>query len=591
MKYGSDLMAELIASLKIPYIAFNPGATFRGLHDSLVNHPSCEMPEIIECTHEEISVSVAHGYAKATGTPMASALHNVVGLQHASMAIYNAWCDRVPIMLFGGTGPMNVEDRRPGTDWIHTALIQGNIVRDYVKWDDQPSSLHSLQDSIYRAYKLAITEPTAPVYVNFDAGLQEQVIQETDTNQSLLSPDLPDPKPYVNTESPAPSLEIVKKLADVISKASWPVIVTDNTTRSNKAFDLLQTLANKWAIPVIDKGSRLNLPTNHFMNLSYDNHNVLAKADVVIALDVLDIYGTVSKTDRVNRTTQSVLQSDVRVFQIGLKDFLVRSWSHDFQRLFPTENNVLADTSFLLEMLLNELNLLKTDSIIQAIQARYQIIKNWHLELRETWEQRAKQEANTNELLSSPGLAYKVWETIKDEDFILANGNLQGWTHRIFTMDKNRQYLGKSGGGGLGYGIGATIGACLAHRNTDKLIVNIQSDGDLLFTPGGLWTLAHHKLPALIIMNNNRSYYNSEEHQKTTARKRGRDEKRAVIGTLLEDPNVNFAQLAQSMGVVGIGPIEKPSDIDAALKKAIQIIKTEKRPVLVDIITDKMSYR
>src|SRR5680860_21812 len=140
-RYGSDLMAELIANLDVPFIALNPGASFRGLHDSLINHPNRDMPELITCTHEEISVDIAHGYAKATGKVMAVAIHNVVGLQHATMAIYDAWCDRVPVLMFGGTGPMPVEKRRPGSDWLHSALVQGNLIRDFVKWDDQPASV------------------------------------------------------------------------------------------------------------------------------------------------------------------------------------------------------------------------------------------------------------------------------------------------------------------------------------------------------------------------------------------------------------------------------------------------------------------
>ncbi|WP_202595395.1 thiamine pyrophosphate-dependent enzyme [Halalkalibacter okhensis] len=174
---------------------------------------------------------------------------------------------------------------------------------------------------------------------------------------------------------------------------------------------------------------------------------------------------------------------------------------------------------------------------------------------------------------------------------MVANGHLQGWTHRIFSLDQPRQHLGRSGGGGLGYGIGATIGACLAFRNEEKLIVNIQSDGDLLFTPGGLWTLAHYKLPALIIMNNNRSYYNSEEHQASIARFRNRNVEIGVTGTKLEDPFVDFATLAKSMGVEAVGPLENPYEIDVALKKAITYIKTEKKPFLLDIVTEKMSYK
>src|SRR6266540_6566565 len=174
-RYGSDLVVDLLKLLGIEYVALNPGSSFRGIHDSLVNYESGRQPnpEMILCCHEEIAVAVAHGYAKATGKIMPAIVHNVVGLQHASMAIYNAWCDRTPVMVMGGTGPMNSSKRRPWIDWIHTALVQGNLVRDYVKWDDQPASVAAVPEAFARAYRIAMTEPKGPVYLCFDADLQE----------------------------------------------------------------------------------------------------------------------------------------------------------------------------------------------------------------------------------------------------------------------------------------------------------------------------------------------------------------------------------------------------------------------------------
>jgi acetolactate synthase-1/2/3 large subunit len=586
-RYGSDLMAEIIANLDIPYIALNPGASFRGLHDSLVNHPTRRMPELITCTHEEISVGVAHGYAKATGKPMAAAIHNLVGLQHASMAIFNAWCDRTPMFLFGGGGPMEVEKRRPGTDWIHTAQNQADIIRNFVKWDDQPASLYSLTDSIYRAYRLSVTEPAGPVYVCFDAGLQEEEIYESELHPTseLMNP--PELNSYLPGTSPAPDSSALEILSEAILIAKWPVIVTDYTGRSDDAFYALSILAQEWAIPVLDLGNRLNLPTTHPMNLTGANFEVLERADVVIALDIRDLHGTVSRIDRTKRTIQNVLKPNVRVFSISLQDYLTRSWAADYQRMYPVERSILADTKLALPLLYGRLQekMTKTmQEISSLVEIRRQEVSSWHKKLRKQWIEIAEKERSETPIASSV-LASELWNLLKDEDFIIANGKLSGWVHRIFNFEKPRQYLGVSGGGGLGYGIGATIGACLAHRETDKLVVNIQSDGDLLFTPGGLWTLAHHDLPALIVMFNNRSYYNSEEHQINTAKDRGRDVKRAGIGTHIDNPSVDFAKLAESMGVLGIGPIERVEELQPTLAKALDIVLRERRSVLIDIVT------
>jgi thiamine pyrophosphate-dependent acetolactate synthase large subunit-like protein len=589
MKYGSDHIAEVIAALGIPFVALNPGASFRGLHDSLVNYETGKkMPELIECTHEEISVAIAHGYAKATGKIMACALHNTVGLQHAAMAIFNAWCDRVPILLLGGSGPSDVEKRRPWIDWIHTALVQGNQIRDYVKFDDQPSSIRSVTDSLYRAYRLALTQPAGPVYVCFDAALQEEPIPEEllAIDPALVSP--PDPQLYSQGRPPAADPAIVDEIAEAVRKAEFPLIITDHSGRSADAFYLLGKLAETWGIPVIDHGGRLNLPTNHPMNLTIASKEALKQADVVIALDMRDLFGSVFRVNRETYQPVSLMKPGALLYSVGLQDYGVRSWSTDFQRLVPTTANVLADSQLFLAQLLQALGE-PTGACAHTVSKRRREVSEWHGRVRREAREKAERDAQRSPIALS-ALAAEIWKAVEGKPFVLANGNLRGWTERIFDMDKPFQYLGPSGGAGLGYGIGATIGAALAHRDTGKLVIDIQADGDLMYTPGGLWTLAHHQLPALIIMNNNRTYYNSEEHQTNIAKQRGRQTARANIGTTITDPEIDFVKMAESMGVKGIGPIAQTSDLGPALKQAIEIIEKERVPVLVDVITEKAGY-
>ncbi len=586
MKYGSDVIAEQIAALNIPFVALNPGASFRGLHDSFVNYEThLPMPELIECTHEEISVAIAHGYAKATGKMMAAALHNTVGLQHASMAIFNAWCDRVPMLLLGGSGPADVEKRRPWIDWIHTALVQGNQIRDYVKFDDQPSSIRSVSDSLYRAYRLAVTEPAGPVYVCFDVALQEDPIPDEllKADPTLVSP--PDPALYKPGSSPAADPSLVAQIADDVRKAEFPLMITDHSGRSAEGFRLLSALAEQWGIPVVDHGGRLNLPTNHPMNITMDRKNAIRQADVVITLDMRDLFGSVTRVDRNdNFTPVSLLKPGARLYSIGLQDYGVRSWSTDFQRLCPVTDSVLADS----KMFLGQLQQALGQPTAEAEARRSQIAER-HASLRDQARAAAQKEAD-NDTIALSSLAAEIWEVIRGKEFVLANGNLRGWTDRLFDMVHPYQYLGPSGGAGLGYGIGASIGAALAHRESGKLVIDIQSDGDLMYTPGGLWTLSHHKLPALIIMNNNRTYYNSEEHQTNVAKHRGRKISNAGIGTEIANPHIDFVYLAKSMGVHGIGPIESLKDVRPALEEAISIIESQQVPVLVDIITEKAGY-
>ena len=176
--FGSDVVADTLRALDVPYIALNPGASYRGLHDSLVNYLGNSAPQMLLCLHEESAVAIAHGYAKVTGRAMAAALHSNVGLMHATMAIFNAWCDRMPVLLIGATGPVDAAKRRPWIDWIHTARDQGALIRDYTKWDDQPASPAAAREALMRAWFLSHAAPMGPVYINLDAEMQEAKLGE-----------------------------------------------------------------------------------------------------------------------------------------------------------------------------------------------------------------------------------------------------------------------------------------------------------------------------------------------------------------------------------------------------------------------------
>ena len=133
-------MVDVLKSLGIEYICSNPGSSFRALHESVVNYGGNRNPEFLTCCHEESAVGMAHGYAKIEGKPLAVFAHGTVGLQHAAMAIYNAYCDRVPVyVIFGNLA--NAVNRRPGVEWAHSVQDGASLVRDFVKWDDAPASL------------------------------------------------------------------------------------------------------------------------------------------------------------------------------------------------------------------------------------------------------------------------------------------------------------------------------------------------------------------------------------------------------------------------------------------------------------------
>ena len=213
--YGSDVIVDVLRDMDVEYVALNPGATFRGLHDSMVNYGGDANPKTILCTHEGIAASIAHGYGRAASKLMAAAVHDIVGLLHATNSMFNAWQDRAGMLVLGGTWPMAVEERRPWIDWIHTALVQGDAVRGFVKWDDQPASIASFAESLLRAHQLASMEPQGPVYVCFDAALQEKKL-----DTPFL---LPDVSRFAMPSRVQADPQALERAADLLVAAERPV--------------------------------------------------------------------------------------------------------------------------------------------------------------------------------------------------------------------------------------------------------------------------------------------------------------------------------------------------------------------------------
>ena len=579
-EFGSDIVVNLLRAFGIEYAAINPGATFRGIHDSLVNYGGNQHPELILCCHEEIAVSLAHGYAKAAGKPMAAVVHNIVGLQHASMAIFNAFCDRAPILVLGGTGPMDTTRRRPWIDWIHTALVQGNLVRDYVKWDDQPASVAAIPEAFARAYRIAMTEPKGPVYLCFDADLQEGRLDRPIP--------LPEPARFAPAAPPQAEARVLEEAARLLCEAEAPVILVESLVPYPRTLAALQQLAELLAAPVIDLGDeyrgRSCFPNTHPLDLSGAKREMIREADVILALDVQDFLGALAEVDRTTREVRPVSDRPATIIGISLNDYAIRSWAQTYLSLVPLDLPITADASVVLPLLVNLVEeRLKRDPRAVTRQTRLAKLRTRHEALRREWLETVEAQRLKRPIAYSM-LAATVWETIKDEDWILANGTARGWAKRVWEW-KPERFFGGSGGAGLGYGLGASLGVALALRDSGKVCVNLQPDGDFLYVTSGLYTAAHHQIPLLTVMCNNRSYYNDEEHQEVMAKVRGRSVESKVVGIRIEHPAPDFAKIAQGFGVYAEGPIAEPQDLGPALKRALKVVKEDRLPALVDVVT------
>jgi thiamine pyrophosphate-dependent acetolactate synthase large subunit-like protein len=574
-RWASDVIVDLLHAYDLPYAAINPGASYRGLHDSIVNYGG-NRPVMLLCQHEETAVQIAHGYAKATGKPMVAILHNLVGLLHANLAIYYAYIDRAPVFIIGATGPMDETKRRPRIDWIHSAQDQGDAVRAYTKWDYQPHTVDGVPDSFARGYAVMMTEPRGPVYMCYDAWLQEQKL-----NHSVTMPPANGAKVPSRIGADPAALE---QAADLIAAASKPVIIAEYVGREAGGFHALVKLAETGGIPVYDVDSRLNFPSRHPLNMS-ETKDVFRDADLIVCLDTRDWERPTRELVSATREVTSVVPKSAKWIEIGFGDLELSSWTLDYQRLLHADLRILADTTVALPALtkLLEVRIASDPKLAARVKARADDTAAKSAALRQKWAGAAKENWDASPI-TLPRLASEVWDAIRQEDWVLTAGTLEHWTRKLWDFDRPYRHPGRSLGTATQFGI--SIGVALAHRDAKRLVVDMQPDGDLMYDAGALWVVAKHRIPMLVVMYNNRAYYNDWEHQVRMAKLRSTPLERAHIGMDLDDPAPDFAAMAKSMGWYAEGPIEKPADLPAALKRAIDKVKSG-QPALLDTITQK----
>ena len=571
--WQSDVIVDLIKHYGFPYIALNPGASYRGLHDSLVNYGGND-PPILLCQHEKIAVQIAHGYAKATGQPMVAIVHDVVGMLHATMGIYYAYLDRCPVFVIGATGPMDESRRRPFIDWIHTANVNGEQLRHYVKWDYQPASIDGVPDSFARAYAAMMTEPQGPIYMCYDAWLQEQP----------LAKDVALPQPSTN-KVPVPMAADGAALAEVAERllaAKYPVLMAEYVARSAGGFDNLVALAETVGAAVFDVHARLNFPNRHKLNLSCEKE-IFRDADLIVSARRARL-GEVDAFQRPHQAPSGAALS------AGLPD--------DRRRLRRIEYQQMVDG-------------LCAHADLQPARARrhadrdprtHPAVPRTHRQKSGAGQARGRArhgggERNTTHCSRNGrrrpskigtacrsrcrGWRAKYGTRSNDEDWVLTACNLQDWVYKLWDFDKPYRHPGQALG--TGTQIGVSLGVALAHRGKGRLVVDIQPDGDLMFDAGALWSAAKNDIPILVVMYNNRAYYNDWEHQIRIAQHRGTPVERAYIAQDIAGPSPDFAAMAKSMGWYAEGPIEQPADIAPALRRAIAQVKAGK-PALVDTV-------
>ena len=541
-QFGSDVIAETLRALAVPYIALNPGASFRGLHDSLVNYLGNRDPQMLLCLHEEHAVAIAHGYAKVTGRPMAVAVHSNVGLFHATMAIFNAWCDRMPVLILGATGPVDAAKRRPWIDWIHTARDQGAIVRPYVKWDDQPASPIAAREALLRAMWHAQSAPQGPVYVNFDAEMQEAPLAQTLPPIAAAR--------YMPATSSGASAESIEHAARLLRDAKYPLLLIGRVSRDPVAWADRVALAQRLMASVgTDLKVGASFPTDHPLHVDAPGillrpalAAAIARADVILSLDWVDLAGTLQAA--------CGGEACARIIQVSLDHVLHGGWSMDYQGLPPVDCMIAAEPDAVVPALLASLG---PHDASQAYPPRADVFSA---------------APTAGGLIATDDLAVALHRVVGTRRISFTHLPLS-WNGESWPFRHPLDFLGSDGGGGIGGGPGISVGAALALKDTGILPVCVCGDGDFLMGATALWTAAHYRIPLLIVVANNRSFYNDEVHQERVARMRNRPIENKWIGQRMSDPDIDLAAIGRAQGTMGWGPVGRLADLEPAVEAAM----------------------
>ena len=571
---GADHMVDVLKALDIEYVASNPASTFRAFQEAIINYGGNSKPEFLTALHEDSAVHFGIGYARITGKPMAAMVHGVVGLQHATMAIYNAFADQTPVYVIAGNS-ISEWTRRPGAESAHSSIDQAQMVRDFVKWDEQPPSLRDFSNAAARCYQAAVAESPGPVLLVADADIQEEAIHEEHKAELRL------PRVGRRVNAVADS-GAVQEIARMLCDAENPVISADRYGTTMESVPLLVELAEALQAPVIDTRGRMNFPNMHPLNHTEVAGATLRQADVVLALEPRDLFLMVNDLpDLVERNARSRIRPETKIIRMGTTTLAQKSNYGASQRYQPADIEVSASAQATLPALI--------EAVKREAKASFAVRGQRLAQATAGLAERNRQEAVYSWNASPIGtarLAAELWDQVKNDEYTLATeAQFQSyWANRLWTMQHYYNYLGHSGGYGVGYNSGSCVGAALANRALGRITIGVVGDGDYMMQPGVIWTAAHHQIPILMVIHNNRGYHQEVMHVQRMANRHNRGIDRAHIGTTIKEPDIDYAAMAKSMGVYAEGPVENPNDLRPAIARALAVVRRGE-PALIDVVT------
>lgn len=555
---GSDLMVQVLRDLKIEFVASNPGSSFEGLQESIINYGETPnvMPEFITALHEGSAVDMAHGYARAEGKPMCALIQGTIGLQNASMAIYQAFCGQVPLIVLAG---------RDDDSFLqaHTADDVAGVVRSFTKWDAHPKTLAETLDALQEAYRQALTPPRGPVVVILDSEIQKEEAGD------LQVPD------YVPPDIAGITQQQAKEIASALVKANNPRLVVGRFRTPagvNKAVELAEMIGA--SVQSAAASGPMSFPQRHYLAGPGTNTDY----DYILGLERPGAQASIVRPDLRTLDDRDLVDINLGVVRPPRR-----------RRAASGENDLVADAEASLPLIVDAVHQQMTSAAKASIDNRAAQHRRTNKSARIAALQEAllvKSQGWNARPVSLARLYAELWPLIKDKDWCLASPSIFSSRHHVdlWDHDKPYSYLGVYPAAALGYCLGASTGAALAARDRQRIVINIQGDGDFNYMPGAMWTAAHHRLPMLTIMHNNRAYHMELMYLQYMTGVRGRGTDRANIGTTFRDPHISYAKLAEGYGVRSEGPISDPELLAAALARGVDAVSNGE-PYLIDVLT------
>jgi thiamine pyrophosphate-dependent acetolactate synthase large subunit-like protein len=565
--YVSDVAAEMLRRLGIRYVVQNPGSSFAGLHDSLVNYLGNQDPTMMLALNEQVAVAIGHGYAKVTDEPICVIMHSNVGLMNGIMGIYNAWVDRVPVYLMGATGPHDTTQRTPWIHWIHNTRDQAAMIRHFIKWDDTPGSAAALMESMLRANILGRTPPYGPTYICLDVAMQQRAMQ------GELR--LPDPARFAPPAVPEPPEAEIERAADLLLAAKSPVIMAGRVSRRQADWDRRVRLAEMLGASVVtDVKTAAAFPTGHGLHVGIPGvhfrlpqKETVRGCDVVLALDWIDLGGILNFVYDGGEVAARIIHAQV-------DSYVHNGWSMDHHGLAPADVPILADPDRCVAKLL------------AVIEQRLGGKPRWDGKRR--WQGPAVPklaDRDPNSAIDLAAMSLAMAEARAAHDIVLSRAPL-GWMPEFYPLRGPLDYLGMDGGAGVGSGPGNAVGQALALMGSGKVSVSVIGDGDLMQGVTALWTAARYRIPAMMVVVNNRTHLNDELIQEKIARARGRPVENSWVGQRFSDPPLDIPGIARGHGVHAIGTVSRVGDLARAFEDALRIAESG-APVLVDVMCEQ----